>query len=70
MNTYTLGINEAVIQEALQGVLEGWWEPQESALMDCRIRSFEEAGLLLQNKGLVIALPDGTEYQLTIVRSR
>ena len=70
MNMDTLGINETVIQEALQGVLEGWWEPQESALMDCRVRTFEEAGLLLRNKGLVITLPDDTEYQLTIVRSR
>ncbi len=38
--------------------------------MICRIASFEEAGLLTSNEGLVIRLDDGTEYQLTVVRSK
>lgn len=33
------------------------------------IRSFEELGLLTSNTGLVIALADGSEFQVTIVRS-
>jgi hypothetical protein len=35
-----------------------------------RIRSFEEAGLLTANEGLVLSFPGGAEFQLTIVRSR
>ncbi len=37
---------------------------------DARIRTFEQAGVMTYNKGLVISLPDGTEFQLTIVQSR
>ena len=32
--------------------------------------TFEEAGVLTTNKGLVLRMEDGSEYQLTIVRSR
>ncbi len=35
-------------------------------LEDCEIRTFEEAGLLTMDKGIVIDLPDGTCIQLTI----
>ena len=34
------------------------------------VRTFEQAGVMTHNKGLVISLPDGTEFQLTIVQSR
>ena len=34
------------------------------------LRTFEQAGVMTYNKGLVISLPDGTEFQLTIVQSR
>lgn len=39
----------------------------------CRIKSvrtFSQAHLLTTDAGLVIKMPDGSEYQLTIVRSR
>jgi hypothetical protein len=35
-----------------------------------RILTFEEAGLLTRNKGLVLRTPDGDEFQITIVKSR
>ena len=35
-----------------------------------RILSFEEAGLLTRNKGLVLRTPEGDEFQITIVKSR
>lgn len=35
-----------------------------------RVRSFQEAGLLTANEGLVFSFPGGPEFQLTIVRSR
>ena len=34
------------------------------------VRTFEEAGVLTQNAGLVIELADGSQWQVTIVRSR
>ena len=35
-----------------------------------RVQSFCEAGLMTSNNGLVITLPNGSEFQLTIVQSR
>ena len=34
------------------------------------VRTFEEAGVSSEDKGLVVTMSDGSEYQLTIVRSR
>jgi hypothetical protein len=33
-------------------------------------QSFEDAGVMTTNAGLVLILSDGTEYQITVVRSR
>ena len=34
-----------------------------------RVRTFEEAGILTNNRGLVIHTTDGCEYQISIIRS-
>ena len=34
------------------------------------VTTYEEAGLLTGNEGLVIKAEDGSEYQITIVQSR
>jgi len=34
------------------------------------IRTFEDAGVMTYNKGLVIRYDDGTEFQVTIVQSK
>lgn len=34
------------------------------------VRTFSEAGLLTNNVGLVVRTEDGSEFQLTIVKSR
>ena len=34
------------------------------------IRTYEDAGVMTYNKGLVIRYDDGTEFQVTIVQSR
>lgn len=34
------------------------------------VRSFEDSGLLTKNEGLVVRMEDGSEFQVTIVRSR
>lgn len=33
------------------------------------VRTFEEAGILTYNKGLVLRMKDGSEFQITVVRS-
>lgn len=35
-----------------------------------RIRTFQEAGVMTRDQGLVITAPDGSEFQVTIVKSR
>lgn len=35
-----------------------------------RICTFKEAGLMTNNKGLVIRYDDGTEFQVTVVQSK
>jgi hypothetical protein len=33
------------------------------------VRTFDEAGILTYNKGLVLRMKDGSEFQITVVRS-
>lgn len=68
MNKDSLGINELVIEDALIGMLEGDWSLEDTALENCRVRSFQQAGLLTRDKGVLITLPDGSKFQLTITR--
>jgi hypothetical protein len=35
-----------------------------------KVRTYEEAGVLTRDAGLVLTTVDGAEYQLTLVRSR
>ena len=35
-----------------------------------RVYSFEDVGVLTRNRGIVVKMDDGSEYQLTIVKSR
>ena len=34
------------------------------------VRTFEEAGVPSEDRGLVVTMSDGSEYQLTIAKSR
>jgi hypothetical protein len=34
-----------------------------------KVRTFEEAGVLTEKKGLVVTMSDGSEYQVTIAES-
>lgn len=63
-------VTDEIVEEALDGILRGEWDTENSALEGSRIKTFQQAGVMTYNKGLVITLLDGTEYQLTIVRSR
>lgn len=44
-------------------------DPDE-VLSECRARSFQDCGLLTSDDGVVLRLRDGSEFQITIVRSR
>ena len=34
------------------------------------VQTYDEAGILTNNKGLVLRMKDGAEFQLTLVKSR
>lgn len=42
----------------------------DAALADCGVTTFEAGGYLTRDAGLVVRLPDGSEFQITIVQSR
>lgn len=64
-------MNEQVIREALELVLSGELSPEDTALEEARVaRSFEEAGILSGDEGLVLRMQDGSEFQVTIRQSR
>ena len=62
--------NEDTLQDALREYITEGYDSYEVCWENLRVRTFAEAGLMTYNKGLVIELPDGTEFQLTIVQSR
>ena len=41
----------------------------DAALADCGVTTFEAGGYLTRNAGLVARLPDGSEFQITIVQT-
>ena len=73
-------MNENELQDALKDLLEEisamQADQREEAGFDDdwtdidRVRTYEEAGLLTTDAGLVITLAGGIEFQVTIKRSR
>ena len=73
-------MNEQELQDALVAALQelAWMAEDDeypdtlpTELADVReVRTFEAAGVLTQNKGLVVTFADDTQLQVTIVRSR
>ena len=63
-------LTEEAVEQALWGMLIGEWDVDNSLLMGCSACTYSDAGVLTYNKGLVITMPDGSEFQLTIVQSR
>jgi len=54
---------ERVESELAEVLAENWDEAQQMA-------SFAEAGVLTNDNGFVLAMKDGSEFQITIVQSR
>jgi hypothetical protein len=64
------GFDEGTLQDGLMELITEGSNSLEICWENLRVRTFEQTGVMTYNKGLVIGLPDGTEYQLTIVQSR
>lgn len=63
-----LGITDGIVRDALFGMITGEWRKKDTALESVeRVQTFEQAGVASHDKGLVVTLPDGTEFQLTVV---
>ncbi|MBQ8708816.1 MAG: hypothetical protein IJ523_12070 [Succinivibrionaceae bacterium] len=62
--------DEETLQDGLRELITEGYDSFEINWENLRVRTFAEAGVLTYNKGLVLELPDGTEFQLTIVQSR
>ena len=59
------------LQNGLAQLITGDWTwGTDINWENLRVETFANAGVMTYNKGLVITLPDGSEYQLTIVQSR
>ena len=58
------GLRELIAQDGDNRTAEDLcWE-------NLRVQTFAEDGVMTRDKGLVISLPNGREYQLTVIRSR
>ena len=60
---------EEDLQSDIIEALYAFAENDEPSVDIKDIVSFEDAGVMTHNKGLVIRLANGREYQITIVRS-
>lgn len=63
------GTQPAELERWLQSVLECLDEDEAPELADCKVTTFDEAGVLTRDRGLVVRLANGSEFQLTIIRS-
>ena len=73
-------MNEIDFEAALKGIteqiaafdendMEDIGLPEALPLIGAEIRTFEQASLLTRNRGLVVRLRNGDEFQVTIVQS-
>ena len=54
---------ENILIDALE-----YYQEEEGAKI--KTRTYEDVGMLTTDRGLVVRLPDGSEFQITIVQSR
>ncbi len=59
-------MNEIDIETMLYELLQD----EEAAPEVAKVRTFEEAGVLTSNRGVVVRTDDGSEFQVAIVQSR
>lgn len=61
---------DETLQNGLRDLIEGNPNDDDILWENMQVSTFEESGVMTYDKGLVIRLPDGIEYQLTIIQSR
>ena len=62
-------MNEKAFAACLTDVLNGHYDMDETEGVRDAV-PYDEAGVLTQNAGLIVRMVDGSEYQITVVRSR
>ena len=64
-------MSSRILTQLLRDYLAGDVEPDESVLDDIRrVETYEEAGTFSRDDGLVIRMRDGTEFHITVTRSK
>lgn len=64
-------MNEQAIMDALFLLLTEDYEVEDTALAEVDlVIDYEAAGVLTRNKGLILRMQDGSEFNITINRSR
>ena len=58
------------LQEGLRQLITDGYDRLEICWENLRVQTYSESGLMTHDCGLVITLPDGREFQLTITQSR
>lgn len=65
---------ESEMESNLQAMIEesgiAIYDENDEGVAVKSVRTYRDAGLLTNNKGLVLTLTDGSEFQLQIVRSK
>lgn len=61
-------MTNATAAEFAQSLTDAVWGELEDELDN--VDSFESAGVLTSNDGFVVKMRDGSEFQVTVVRSR
>lgn len=64
-------MNTEEFAAALEDILDDL-DPERDVLYDdvTRVRSFEQAGVLTTDQGCVVTMRGGTEFHVTVVRSK
>lgn len=61
--------NERDMEDFLEEAIGAYADEEDIGPLE-RIKTFRHAGIATHNKGLIVRWQDGTEYQITIVRSK
>ncbi len=61
---------ERALVELVLNAADAGETPGDVDLTDARAETFEQACLLTRNRGVVLRLPGGQEFQITIVQSK
>ena len=63
-------MNEIDFETMLYELLHELLQDGEAAPEIRRVQTFEEAGVLTNNRGLVVRTEDGREFQVSIIQNR